>query len=375
MATTILPKIHRLSDLELALLLGLTTREHPILTTPSAHIATLTRELALVAAQTFRLTHAVLHCSPSTTLDDFVSALLLPASSVSPASAASVQQIPERSPSSTNTNTAAAAQPDCSSSSSPSRSIANCILAPDLDLAPHAVQIQALELLRTGRIFTRTSVQPTPKRFLFIPILRASVPGQAPHLTRHLNDFFALAHWHDPRDDGSVNLERERGGGEGTASVDDGSVVKREQEEEKGEEEDMADSPSSAFISDEDINQLAQLSQDVQIDIDVRRYQMNIISFLRMHRAVHDGITPAATKHLDKLTRCLASLHSLDYVTPALVGLAARKTYLHRIRVTAPEDERSLQWGSDLRAVAALLDGVGPEQVIDDVLSIVTAPI
>lgn len=102
---------------------------------------------------------------------------------------------------------------------------------------------------------------------------------------------------------------------------------------------------------------------------------MNIVSFLRMHRAVAKGITPAATKHFDKLMRCLAPLHKLDYVTPALVGLAARKVYLHRIRITAPEKERSMQWGSKLEAVEAMLEDVGPEEVIEDVLEMVTAPL
>lgn len=113
----------------------------------------------------------------------------------------------------------------------------------------------------------------------------------------------------------------------------------------------------------------------MEIDIDVKRYQMNLVSFLRMHRAVQDGITPAATKHFEKLMRCLAPIHTLDYVTPALVGVAAKKTYLHRIRITTPENERSMQWGSSLDAVTALLNDVGPEQVINDVLSMVTAPI
>ncbi|KAG5950228.1 hypothetical protein E4U53_005356 [Claviceps sorghi] len=143
-----------------------------------------------------------------------------------------------------------------------------------------------------------------------------------------------------------------------------GTVVRR----------DEADSPL-VYVSDEDIQHLAHLSQQVQVDIDVLRYQMNIVSSLRMHRAVQDGVTPAATRHFGKLMRCLASLHSLDYVTPALVRLAAKKTYLHRIRITAPENERSMQWGSHLDAVAALLDGLGPEQVIDDVLNTVTVPI
>ena len=102
---------------------------------------------------------------------------------------------------------------------------------------------------------------------------------------------------------------------------------------------------------------------------------MDIVSFLRMHRAVARGITPAATKHLDKLMRCLAPLHRLDYVTPSLVALAARKVYLHRIRITAPERERSMQWGSRLDAVRALLDGVGPEHVLDEVLAMVPPPL
>lgn len=109
--------------------------------------------------------------------------------------------------------------------------------------------------------------------------------------------------------------------------------------------------------------------------MDVVRYQMNIISFLRMHRAVADGITPAATKHFEQLTRCLAPLHKLDYVTPALVGLAARKIYLHRIGITTPDKERSMQWGSKPEAVEAALAGVGPEEVIEDVLELVTAPV
>lgn len=109
--------------------------------------------------------------------------------------------------------------------------------------------------------------------------------------------------------------------------------------------------------------------------MDILRYQMNIVSFLRMHRAVDGGITPAATKHLHQLVKSLAPLHKLDYVTPALIGLAVRKVYLHRIRITEPEKERSMQWGSQLEAVEALLEGVGPEEVVEEVLEMVTAPL
>lgn len=102
---------------------------------------------------------------------------------------------------------------------------------------------------------------------------------------------------------------------------------------------------------------------------------MNIISFFRMHRAVADGITATATKHLGHLMRCLAPLHKSNFVTPALVDLATRKVYLHRIRITEPEKERSMQWGSKLHAVQAVLKDIGPEEVIDDVLGMVTAPL
>jgi hypothetical protein len=101
--------------------------------------------------------------------------------------------------------------------------MANCILARNLDRAPQAVQIQALELLRTRRIFTRTSVQTAPKQFLFVPVLEAASGGAA-RVTKHLNDFFFIAHWHDP-EDGYVNLEEQDEDGPDTASTS--SVLKR----------------------------------------------------------------------------------------------------------------------------------------------------
>ena len=75
------------------------------------------------------------------------------------------------------------------------------------------------------------------------------------------------------------------------------------------------------------------------------------------------------------MIRSLAPLHSLDFVTPSLVALAARKIYRHRIHITAPEDERSMQYGSNLAAVAALLEGVTAEGIIEEVLASVEAPL
>jgi len=350
-------KVHDLSDLELAVLLGLIAREHCLISTPEDGLDDLIEELQLVASKTFGLNSVVVHCDSSTTLDAFASALLV----AHPQTPGSFTPLPNiRSESYFSSRPRHHQLPPAGDSS---LRIANVVLAKNLDRAPHAVQIQALELLRTRRIFTRTAVHAAPKRFLFVPVLAAESGGEA-RVTRHLNDFFLLTHWHGP-EDGYVNLEEEGDGGVDDETASTGSVVKAG----------VPGPVMEALISENDINHLAKLSQQVVADVDVIRYQMNIISFLRMHRAVADGISPAATKHLERLARCLAPLHNVDYVTPALVGLAARKVYLHRIRITAPEKERSMQWGSKLKAVEAVLDGVGPEEVIEDVLAMVTAPL
>ena len=127
------------------------------------------------------------------------------------------------------------------------------------------------------------------------------------------------------------------------------------------------------------------------MSIDVRRYLQDLVIFLRMHRAVDSGVSPRATLHFELLARygrnppavatahssdrCVTSLHGQPYVTPALVALAAKKVYPHRIVITKPEDERSMQWGSKIDAVVAALRGVTPESVIDDVLDKVDVPL
>lgn len=104
------------------------------------------------------------------------------------------------------------------------------------------------------------------------------------------------------------------------------------------------------------------------MSVEVKQYQLNVVSYLRVHRAVAGGISAVGTKHFDKLAKCLAPLQGLSYVTPSLVAIAARKIYMHRIRIVTPERDRSMQWGSDLDAVTALLEGIGAEDVIEDVL-------
>lgn len=275
--------------------------------------------------------------------------------------------------------------------------IANVILARDLDKAPIAVQIQALELLRTRRIFTRTNVQIAPKQFLFIAVLGAGSGGEA-RVTDHLNDHFYIAHWHDPLD-GFVHLEErdavlteDEDGDDAKNSDSDASVVRRPSRTSRTSTLHGRPLPSSPgkslsdglgkgdearpLISGSDIKTLLKVSREVSVDVEILRYQMNMVSFLRMHHAVAGGITSTATTHFGTLIRSMAVLHGLDYVTPALVVLALRKIYLHRIRVVRdPSKERSVQWGSDVAAVEQLLEGLTPEEILEDVVEQVDMPV
>ncbi|TVY57913.1 hypothetical protein LCER1_G001182, partial [Lachnellula cervina] len=351
MADELIDKIHDLSDLELATLICLVAQEHCIIDTEPDSIDDLVLELELVAAKVFGLSHAVIDCSEHTSLDDFAYDILSaegsPARSTSPVrtrqdsyflNAPTFQTIAARSPVSENF--------------ADNKSIANVIIAKNLDEAPKQVQIQALELMRTKRIYTRTSVQNAPKRFLFIALLAG---GEGPRLTKHLNDQMFISHFHDP-EDRFPNLEEKYDDGNSISSVVKKSPI------------DFQEPYLLPRISAMDIEHLSQLSDHTTVTVELSGYQQDIIAFLRLHRAVAGGISAAATRNFYKLSKCLAPLHNLSYATPSLIALAARKIYLHRIHIVQPEKERSMQWGSDVDAVAALLDGIGAEDVIEDVL-------
>jgi len=142
----------------------------------------------------------VIDCNEHTSLDDFAHAVVCidvtPTRSTSPARTRQDSyflnptfQVINRSP--------------VSETFLDNKTIANVIIAKNLHAAPKAVQIQALELMRTKRLYTRTSVQNAPKRFLFIALLAGE---EGPRLTKHLNDYMFISHYHDP-EDGFPNLE------------------------------------------------------------------------------------------------------------------------------------------------------------------------
>ena len=78
--------------------------------------------------------------------------------------------------------------------------------------------------------------------------------------------------------------------------------------------------------------------------------------------------------HTD-ISRYLAVIHGQTYVSPSLVALAIRKIYPHRITILEPEAERSIQYGSDLKAVSAVLKEYHPSKVIEEILASVDIPV
>jgi MoxR-like ATPase len=135
------------------------------------------------------------------------------------------------------------------------------------------------------------------------------------------------------------------------------------------------DKAQVALFSPDDLTHLTDLTSEVKISSEVRAYLHNIVVFIRLHRAVAGGISALATRHFNALAHALAPLHGLDYISPSMVALAARKIYPHRIAITAPENERSMQWGSSLDAVKVVLEGVTVEDVVEEVLESVEVPL
>ncbi|KAL8889052.1 MAG: hypothetical protein Q9192_006085 [Flavoplaca navasiana] len=175
-----------------------------------------------------------------------------------------------------------------------------------------------------------------------------------------------MSHTHDP-EDGFANLENSSEWIEDDRSSSS-SVVRKS--DPRGSKD-----GAGVIFSEADIQALVEQSTNTKVTSEVESYLQNIVTFLRMHRAVDGGIDSRATKFFKKFIKCLAPLSGLDYVTPSLVAIAARKVCPHRIILTVPERERSLQYGSELAAVEAVLDGLTPEATIEDVLTAVEAPL
>ncbi|USW50104.1 hypothetical protein Slin15195_G034230 [Septoria linicola] len=345
MDSSTLARVEELGDLELALLVSTVAQVHCIFSTAVDAIQDLQEELRLTCIDLFGTHPAVIDCSPQLTVDDFNEGLLIE-NEESLEDAIDRDYTKARPSLMINFTPMRQASPGGSRLGSVAnledKRIADVVIATGLDEASESVQVQAFELLRSGRIFTRSAMHVAPKDMLFIAVL--SRPGA--RLTRHLNDTFCMSHFHDP-DDGLPHLDSHFG----------------------------KLTMTQPTFAPEDIKRLTELTQGVEMTAEIAQYLHNVVVFMRNCRYIKAGVTATATRQLRILATALAPLHGLDYVPPSLITLAARKIYAHRLVLATPENEKSLLWGSDRRAIKQLLAGVTVEDVIEDVLASVDMPL
>lgn len=277
---------------------------------------------------TFNIQPAITRCSSSTTLDHFNKAVCQfeSQSGIRDADSSLDTAYADRSLSE-DSAIAHKSTPDGSTSG-----IRQIVVTIDLDLAPAEVQIQVIELLRTGRIFTKSAMQRVPKRFLFI----ATMSSPQARLQRHLNDLFAISH-HVSDHDSSVKLQRP--------------------------------------FSEPEMDSLRSAAGAVNLTAELDSYLHHIVIFMRNDRYVQGGVTAMATRHFRAISKALAALQGFEFVTPTVVMQAARMVYRHRLVLATAETEKTLQWGSDQQAIAHMLEGVQVKEVIDDVIASVPAPL
>ena len=335
MDETLERNLYGLGDLELAVLVSLVAQEHCIFSTEYSR-SNLCDEVDIICRAIFGLDTAIIKCSASTTVDEFTEGVLLDRSTDAETPAG-------RSPSYGLPSNSLIFPPEAGqfgSNTLDTRRIADVVIAMDLDLASENIQVQALELIRTKRVFSRTAMHTASKDLMVIAIM--SSPGA--HLSKHLNDLFCISHFH---------------------SADDDVLYSSNQPEKLH----MPSIPSSSIQS------LRTLTSEVHLGPELAAYLHNVTVFMRNSRYISGGVTATATRQLRVIAKVLAPLHGLDYVPPSLVALAAHKIYPHRIKLATVQTERSSQWGSDPEAVRRVLQGLTIEDAIADVLGSVETPL
>ncbi|KAL5343221.1 hypothetical protein BJX70DRAFT_210687 [Aspergillus crustosus] len=318
---------HELSDLELALLLCLAGRENCLIEGTDGNISDVAAELALICSHTYGLTYTVIEFSDTTSLEDLYDHICIPTSRNEQAEGTIGYTIVE------------------------------ALVAKNFDHASESIQLEALELMRSKKLTTSRGIFEAPAHFLFVPVVARDSVQVRPKLVAHLIDNLFISHFHDA-EDGYAYLEDDQGWySDGQASLS--SVVHRTGGQ------DYNRHPS---IDAELLDKIFEACKLVRVTAELVRYQQDIVVFLRLSRAVAGGISARSSLQFTKLAKLLAIIHGINYLTPSIVALAAKKVFRHRIVVAKPEDDRSLQYGSDLRAVAKVLEYATPDTILESVL-------
>ncbi|CDM31033.1 hypothetical protein DTO013E5_327 [Penicillium roqueforti] len=345
----------QLSDLEVALLLCLVAREHCLIETTSHCINDLAKELALIGSTTFNYSYCILDCSTATSIDDVFNDVLTPDARAN--YRPSRQWLNTESSSKRSSYKSLGDYSKLTPFSQLGSNVVNIVVAKNFNFVSDDIQMHMLQLMRSKELVTENGTLSAPEDFLFIPLVARDFDQLRPSLKLHLNDNLFISHFHSP-DVGYTYLEENDWLSDGQMSAS--SVIHNS----KGKQ------TKSATVSPLVVGQLRETSASVSTSAEVVRYIQDIVVFLRLSRAVAGGVSANANIHFSRFAQLLAPLHGIDYLTPSIVALAARKVFRHRIIVTPPGEDRSLQYGSNLRAVADILVDVTPDSILDGVLAL-----
>ncbi|KAL8835621.1 MAG: hypothetical protein Q9170_003238 [Blastenia crenularia] len=291
-------KIEELSDLELGLLLAFVANEHYLIQTEENSLDALGQELQLITSNIYSRVPAFVECSKDTNPDDLINGLLVESRAIEKAKASdgatSIKGLRQSTDDAIHPAEASRTEQEGDWHELKPRpqelKIADVVILKNLNLADYDIQIQALELMRSRRIDTATNVFTAPKGFCIAIIQDAAGPA----LNKHLNDHIFMSHYHDP-EDGFTNLEASSEWIEDDRSSSS-SIVRRS----------VVQKPEDSMerrFSKADIQDFTRQTIDVTVTAEVKCYLQNVVTFLRMHRAVDGGITPRATIFFDTLVK------------------------------------------------------------------------
>ncbi|KAJ5152176.1 hypothetical protein N7492_010471 [Penicillium capsulatum] len=348
----------RLSDLELATFLSLVASEHCLIETTGDSVNDVAKELALISTHTFGLSYSVLDCGWSTSMEDIHQEILTAEARKHHTRPAYLRTKTETSSNRSSYMNARDRSKSPIPGSHPSENnVVNIVIAKNFNLVDEDVQVQILQLMRARKLATEVGILNAPQDFVFVPVVVRESDQLKPPLKTHLNEHLFISHFHGLKD-GYVYLEESEWLSDGQQSAS--SVINSPKKPQK----------KSTSVDQVALDKLREASDRVATSAEVVRYIQDIVVFLRLSRAVAGGVSAKANNQFNRLAKLLAPLHGIDYLTPSIVALAARKLFRHRIVVASPEDDRSLQYGSDIATVSRVLAGVTPDSILDGVLAL-----
>lgn len=129
------------------------------------------------------------------------------------------------------------------------------------------------------------------------------------------------------------------------------------------------------IINEQYLMAMRQRLKTLTIIADIKRYMQNIVVFLRTHRLIRRGVPTKSVKDFELLVKALCILHDYEFATPSIVAIAARKVFPLKIELCEPEDEPSLNYGSDINIISNWLKKWDQDLIIEDVLKNVEPPL